>query len=61
MTDKENQVLGLLVEGRTIQNAAKLLDVQFSTIHFHVKNIYKKLNVHNRAQLVKKASELGLF
>ena len=50
-----------MVKGKTTVKVAEFLDVTASAVQFHVKNIYKKLNVHNRAQMVKKAGDIGLF
>jgi len=38
---------------------AKALRLSPSTVHGYVKDIYKKLNVHNRAQLVGKVRNFG--
>jgi DNA-binding NarL/FixJ family response regulator len=61
LTEKEKQILDLMVKGQTVNRVAAFLDVSKFTIQFHVKNIYKKLNVHNRAEMVKKAGDIGLF
>ncbi len=61
LTPKESQILNELVRGRTVARVAEFLDVSENTVHFHVKNIYKKLKVHNRAELTRKAGELGLL
>ncbi|AYV54051.1 LuxR C-terminal-related transcriptional regulator [Leptospira kmetyi] len=61
LTNKEKQILDHMVTGKTINRVAEFLGVSKYTIQHHVKNIYKKLNVHNRAELVKKASDFGLL
>lgn len=53
------QVLELMVAGKTIPQVAKALRLSPSTVHGYVKDIYKKLNVHNRAQLVGKVRNFG--
>ena len=61
MTEKEKQILDQMVRGKTISRVAEFLGVSQSAVQFHVKNIYKKLNVHNRAEMVKKAGDIGLY
>ncbi|TGN18754.1 response regulator [Leptospira idonii] len=60
LTEKENQILDQMVMGKTINRVAEFLGVSKYTIQHHVKNIYRKLNVHNRAELIKKANDIGL-
>jgi DNA-binding NarL/FixJ family response regulator len=53
LTDRERQVLELMVQGTTSnRKLAKLLGVSENTIKFHVRNILDKLHLHNRAQVV---------
>ncbi len=54
LTDREKQILDLMVSGKTISKVADTLKVSINTVNHHAKNIYKKLNVHNRSQLAKK-------
>ncbi|TGJ98467.1 DNA-binding response regulator [Leptospira langatensis] len=61
LTPKEKQILDEMVKGKTIGRVAEFLGVSKYTVQHHVKNIYKKLNVHNRAELVRKASDIGLL
>lgn len=61
LTDREKQVLSLMVKGKSINSVATFLGLSDHTVHGYVKSIYKKLNVHNRAQLTTKAQELSLM
>ncbi len=61
LTDREQQVLQLMVKGKTIRSVSEFLGLSEHTIHGYVKSIYKKLNVHNRAELATKAQELSLL
>ncbi|MEQ8353693.1 MAG: DNA-binding response regulator [Leptospiraceae bacterium] len=61
ITDRERQILELMVEGKTIASVAEFLLLSPHTVHHHVKSIYKKLEVHNRAELVRKVQELSLM
>ncbi len=55
LTDREMQILGLLVEGHTKHMVAEKLFVSPGTIHTHVRNIYEKLHVHSRGGAIAKA------
>jgi DNA-binding NarL/FixJ family response regulator len=55
LTPHELRLLKLLVEGHNYQSAATELGVSFSTINFHMQNIYGKLQVHSKAEAVAKA------
>jgi DNA-binding NarL/FixJ family response regulator len=60
LTAHELRLLKLLVEGHNYQSAAKELGVAFSTINFHMQNIYGKLQVHSKSEAVAKALKQGL-
>lgn len=55
LTPHELRLLKLLVEGHNYQSAANHLGVSFSTINFHMQNIYGKLHVHSKSEAVAKA------
>jgi uncharacterized protein len=55
LTRREREVLDLLVEGRTSPQIAEALFVAPSTVCFHVRNIYEKMQVHTRGQAVARA------
>src|SRR5512135_2499309 len=52
LTAHELRLLRLLVEGHNYQSAAAELGVAFSTINFHMQNIYGKLQVHSKSEAV---------
>ncbi len=60
LTAHELRLLKLLVEGHNYQSAADELGVAFSTINFHMQNIYGKLQVHSKSEAVAKALRQGL-
>lgn len=55
LTPHETRLLRLLVEGHNYTTAAAELSVSFHTIHFHMRNIYDKLQVHSKSEAVSKA------
>lgn len=57
LTPREREVLALLAEGRPNKDIARQLDLREITVKYHLKNIYRKLSVTNRAQAVKMALE----
>ncbi|MEW6272542.1 MAG: response regulator transcription factor [Thermodesulfobacteriota bacterium] len=60
LTDRENEVLRLIVKGFSYAEAARLTGVAESTITSHVRNIYRKLEVHSRGEAVYEALQLGI-
>jgi two-component system NarL family response regulator len=60
LAPREREVLQLLAEGLTSSEMAKRLSVATSTIETHRRNIMRKLDVHNVAELTKYAISEGL-
>jgi DNA-binding NarL/FixJ family response regulator len=58
---REKQVLELIISGMKNNKIAFQLGISEGTIRKHINNIYKKLHVTNRVELMKKASEMGYF
>lgn len=61
MSGREVEVLRLLASGISNQEIAAKLFVSLDTVKTHLKHIYGKLGVHNRAKAVAKAAELDLI
>jgi len=61
LTERELEVLHLLAEGLTNKAIAERLFVAPSTIKQHLKNMYSKLDVHNRTQAVARGQNLDLI
>jgi DNA-binding NarL/FixJ family response regulator len=55
LTDRETNVLNLMVEGLTRKEIAERLFISPSTVLTHCRNIHSKLHVHNRGGAVAKA------
>lgn len=54
LTAKEVQVVRFLVDGFTYQRIAEQLGISIDGVRFHIKNIYKKLQVKSKTQVIKK-------
>lgn len=52
LSDRETEVLLLLVNGKSYQQIANELFISHGTVRKHVENIYEKLHVNNKAQAV---------
>jgi len=60
LTEREHEVLGLLVKGFTFHEIGDLLGISAHTVTTHVKHIYGKLEVRSRAEAVYEALQLGI-
>lgn len=56
-TDREVEVLALLLEGLSNQEIAKRMFVSVNTIKTHLKNIFVKTNAKSRTHLIRKLDE----
>jgi DNA-binding NarL/FixJ family response regulator len=57
LSERELQILTLLVDGKNYKVIAEALFVSPHTVRTHIKNIYAKLHVNSRAEAVRKAIE----
>lgn len=53
LSEREHQVLELLVQGKTNKQISEALFLSLRTIEVHRSNVMKKLKVHNMAELAK--------
>ncbi len=60
LTPREQEVLQLIVDGLTSREIAERLVISANTVERHRANIMDKLNLHNRAELVRYAIARGL-
>ena len=51
LSEKELEVVKLLVRGERYATIAEMLNMSINTVRFHVKNIYRKHNIHNKTVL----------
>ncbi len=61
LTDREREVLALIVEGKSNVEIADELSVSLSTARFHVSTILSKLEASNRAEAAALAVKHGLI
>jgi len=55
LTKREQEILSYIVSGITNEQIAVELYISTQTVRNHIKNIYEKLHVHSKAQVVAKA------
>jgi len=60
LTDREVEVLQLIAQGRSNPEIAQQLAISLDTVKSHVKHVFTKLDVRDRAQAVIAAYESGL-
>ena len=60
LTERETEVLRLVAKGLTARQIGERLRLSHRTVESHVQNTLRKLQLHNRAQLVRYAIEQGL-
>jgi LuxR family maltose regulon positive regulatory protein len=61
LSDREPEVLQLTAEGLTNREIASRLYISLHTAKVHSRNIYGKLDVHNRTRTVSQARGLGIL
>jgi two-component system, NarL family, response regulator NreC len=61
LTPRERQVLILIAEGKLNREIAEELVVSLNTVQTHRLHLMEKLNLHNRAELIKYAIRRGLI
>jgi PAS domain S-box-containing protein len=61
LTKREQEIVGLISQGRSNAEISKELTLSISTIRNHVGTIYGKLGVHNRSGAVVWARERGIL
>jgi DNA-binding NarL/FixJ family response regulator len=61
LSPRELEVLNAISRGFTYAETAALLGLQPGTVHAHLKNIYRKLEVRSNTEAVFEANRLGLL
>lgn len=55
LTPKEKEIVIGLVDGLSYKLLADRMNISIDTIRFHIKNIYKKLHVNSKAEVISKS------
>ena len=55
LSDREREVLVLLAEGSSLKDIARKLNLSVKTIDAHKTNLMRKLNLHDRSELIRYA------
>ena len=55
LTDREREILMCLVKGMSYKMVADACFISIETVNVHIKNIYRKLQVHSKSEAVAKA------
>lgn len=53
LSKKEQKILENMSEGHTAKDLSKTMNISVSTVRTHIRNIYKKLEINNKMQLIK--------
>ena len=61
LSDREIEILKLIVEGYSKQEIAEKLNISVNTVNIHRKNMMGKLNIHNAVELTKYAIKEGII
>ncbi|KAF0283484.1 LuxR C-terminal-related transcriptional regulator [Spiribacter roseus] len=61
LTEREVEVLTVLSKGLSHAEAAKALSIARTTLPVHVRNIYRKLQAHNRTEAIFEARNQGII
>jgi DNA-binding NarL/FixJ family response regulator len=60
-SDREQEILRLIATGKTSEQIAERLKISHLTVKAHRRNMMRKLNVNNAAELITKALEMGFL
>jgi DNA-binding NarL/FixJ family response regulator len=61
LSEREKEILKLLVDGLSYKMIADKVALSFHTIHSHIRNIYEKLHVNSKGEAVAKALKQKLI
>ena len=61
LTNRENEVLHILADGGRNKDIAAEMIVSLHTVKFHIENLYEKLQVRTRGELIRVATRFGLL
>lgn len=55
LSAKEKEIVVGLVDGLSYKLIADRMNISIETVRFHIKNIYRKLHVHGKAEVISKS------
>ncbi|RZL62397.1 MAG: LuxR family transcriptional regulator [Pedobacter sp.] len=58
LTERESQVLGGMIKGKTNNEIADELFISVSTVKYHSRKVFEKLDINNRNQAISKIHQL---
>jgi DNA-binding CsgD family transcriptional regulator/PAS domain-containing protein len=61
LSNRENEILEYIVKGHSSEDISKRIHVTTNTVNMHRKQIMKKMNAKNLADLVRKSIEIGII
>lgn len=61
LTEQEKRIVQLVASGLSNKEIAGRLNIGTETVKFHMKNVYQKLGVKNRVQVLRRAMELKIL
>jgi DNA-binding CsgD family transcriptional regulator len=61
LTKRETEILTGLADGHSYMSVADILFISVDTVRYHIRNIYRKLQVHSQSAAVSKAIRKGLI
>jgi DNA-binding NarL/FixJ family response regulator len=61
LTDREREMLKLVAEGYTAREIAEMLVISLRTVETHKTNLMRKLNIRNKADLIRFAIRKGII
>ena len=59
MTSREYEIFNHIIDGKKNSDIANVLNISQNTVSFHLKNIFKKYDVHTRLELLAKLNISG--
>lgn len=60
LTERERELVILIARGKVVKEIAPILKVTEKTVRIHLSNIYRKLAINDRTQVVIYALKKGL-
>lgn len=55
LTARENEIVNALVDGLSYKLVADKMGISIDTVRFHIRNIYRKLHVNSKAEIISKS------